>query len=44
MAITLTVMASGVRAICAAVCPMMMYSESGDGNATWPIVPAERPG
>jgi len=44
VAIVVTAMASGVRAICAAVRPMMMYSESGDGSAGSPIGPASRPG
>ena len=43
-AIVVTAMASGARASWAAVCPMTMYSESGDGSAASPIVPASRPG
>jgi hypothetical protein len=35
---------SGACASCAGVCPMMMTSESGDGSAAEPIVPARRPG
>ena len=34
----------GVRASCAAVWPMMMISESGDGSAASPIVPISVPG
>jgi hypothetical protein len=33
VAIVVTAMVSGVRASCAAVCPMMMNSESGEGSA-----------
>ena len=44
VATVVTVTAFGVRASCAAVCPMMMNSESGDGSAAAPIVPARRPG
>ena len=35
--IVVTAMASGERASWAAVCPMTMYSESGDGSAASPI-------
>ena len=44
VAIDVTCTLSGVRASCAGVCPMMMTSESGDGSAASPIVPARRPG
>ena len=36
--------APGACASCAAVSPTMMTSESGDGSAASPIVPARRPG
>jgi len=43
-AIDVTCTLPGVSASCAGVCPMMMTSESGDGSAASPIVPARRPG
>ena len=44
VAIVVTATVSGRWANWAAVCPMMMNSEFGEGSAAAPIVPASRPG